>query len=107
MIVISDGDIIKNQVKWETGEFMPAGYNKYENYTFANKDFLVNCVEYLMDEEGVIEARGKEVKLRLLDSLRAKREQTKWQVINIVLPLVFLAIFGFVFFTLRKRKYAR
>lgn len=107
MIVISDGEIVKNQVKRETGEYMPAGYNKYENYTFANKDFLINCIEYLMDEQGVIEARGKEVKLRLLDSIRAKKEQTKWQVINIVLPLIFLAIFGFVFFTVRKRRYAR
>ena len=107
MIVISDGDVIKNQVKWETGEYMPAGFNKYENYTFANKDFLTNCIEYLMDEKGVIEARGKEVKLRLLDTLRAKKEQTKWQVFNIVLPLVFLVIFGFTFFTIRKRKYAK
>jgi ABC-2 type transport system permease protein len=86
---------------------MPTGFNKYENYTFGNKDFLINCIEYLMDDKGVIEARGKEVKLRLLDTLRAKREQTKWQVVNIVLPLIFLAFFGFIFYTLRKRKYAR
>jgi gliding-associated putative ABC transporter substrate-binding component GldG len=107
MIVISDGDIVKNQVKYETGEYMPTGFNKYENYTFANKDFLINCIEYLLDDNGVIEARGKEVKLRLLDAVRAKKEQTKWQMINIVLPLVFLAIFGFIFFTIRKRRYAR
>jgi len=107
MIVISDGDIIKNQVKWETGEYMPTGYNKYENYTFGNKDFLINCIEYLLDEEGVIEARGKEVKLRLLDSLRAKKERVKWQIINIGLPLIFLAIFGLMFYTIRKRRYAR
>ncbi len=106
IIVIADGDVAKNQVKWETGEYMPTGYNKYENYTFGNKDFMINCVEYLMDEQGVIEARGKEVKLRLLDSLRAKKEQTKWQMINIVVPLIFLAIFGFVFYTIRKRRYA-
>ncbi len=107
MIVISDGDIVKNQVKWETGEYMPTGYNKYENYTFANKDFLINCIEYLLDDNGVIEARGKEVKLRLLDAVRAKKEQTKWQMFNIVLPLLFLAVFGVIFFTIRKRRYAK
>ncbi len=107
MIVIADGDIVKNQVKWETGEYMPAGFNKYENYTFANKDFLINCIEYLMDDEGLIEARGKEVKLRLLNSLKAKKERTKWQVINIALPLVFLTLFGLIFYLIRNWKYAR
>jgi ABC-2 type transport system permease protein len=105
MIVISDGDIAKNPVNPETGAFAPLGYNRYDRYTYANKDFLVNAIEYLLDEEGVIRARTKEVKLRLLDAYRAKEEKTKWQLINIGLPVVFLLLFGFLFNTIRKRKY--
>ena len=106
MIVVSDGDIIKNLVDPTRKAFKPLGYNPYENYKFANKDFLINAIEYLMDDEGVIMARSKEVKLRLLNTVKAKEEKTKWQLINLILPLVFLALFGFFFTWLRKRKYA-
>jgi len=68
---------------------------------------LLNAVEYLLDESGVIAARGKNVELRLLDTVRAKAERTKWQLINIVLPLVFLALFGLAFNYIRRRRYAR
>ncbi len=106
MIVISDGDVIKNPVNPQTSEYMPLGYNKYENYTFANKAFLVNCLEYLMDDQGVVEARSKEVKLRLLNVLKAGQEKTKWQLINIVLPVVLLILFGLVYNYIRRRRFA-
>ena len=105
MLVVSDGDIAKNLVL-PNEEIRPTGYNKYERYVFANKDFMVNAIEYLIDDGGVIEARGKEVKLRLLDTVKAKAEKTKWRLINIVLPIVFLLLFGLLFSYLRKRKYA-
>lgn len=107
MMVVSDGDIAKNAVNPQNGQVMPLGYNRFERYQFANSDFLLNAVEYLRDEEGIIEARGKEVKLRLMDTVKAKAEKTKWQLINILLPLVFLALFGIGYIQLRKRKYAR
>ncbi|MCB9316800.1 MAG: gliding motility-associated ABC transporter substrate-binding protein GldG [Lewinellaceae bacterium] len=107
MIVISDGDVAANVIRnRESKEWLPLGYNRYENSTYANKELLLNAVEYLIDATGVIEARSKEVKLRLLDTVRARDEQTFWQVINLGLPLVFLGIFGAVFFWRRKRKYA-
>lgn len=107
MIVVSDGDIARNKVNWREQSFSPLGYNDFEQYQFANKDFLINAVEYLLDENGVIEARGKEVKLRLLDTAKAAAEKTKWQVINIAAPLVFMAIFGVLYHWRRKRKYAK
>lgn len=106
MIVVSDGDIVKNLVS-ANGETSVLGYNKYNKFTYSNRDFLINAIEYLLDENGVIAARGKDVRLRLFDTVRAKSERTKWQVINIVLPLVFLALFGVVYNWMRRRRYAR
>ncbi len=106
MLVGSDGDVIKNLVG-EDETFSVLGRNRYNQTTYANKDFLLNAVEYLLDESGVIAARGKNVELRLLDTVRAKAERTKWQLINIVLPLVFLALFGVLFNYIRRRRYAR
>ncbi|MEM0993718.1 MAG: gliding motility-associated ABC transporter substrate-binding protein GldG [Bacteroidota bacterium] len=112
MIVVADGDIARNLVRPNPDSpngfsAAPLGLNRFDRYTYANKDFLLNAIEYLMDDNGVIEARGKEVKLRLLDVVRAETEQTKWQLINIVLPLVFLLIFGLLYNWIRRRRYAR
>lgn len=108
MIVISDGDLAANFVRnRENKEWYPLGFNHFENATYANKELLLNAVEYLMDASGVIEARSKEVKLRLLDTVKAREEQTMWQAINLGAPLVFLGLFGAVFFWRRKRRYAK
>ena len=107
MMVVADGDIVANFVSRETGQPRPLGLNPYERYTYANKEFLINAIEYLLDEQGVIEARGKEVKLRLLDTVRAEAGKTKWQLLNLGVPLLFLIAFGIVYNYLRKRKYAK
>jgi len=105
MIVVSDGDIARNNINPSNGEIEPLGYNRYERYNFANSLFLTNAIDYLMDNEGVIEARGREVKLRLLDTVRAKDEKTFWQLLNLGLPLVLLLLFGLGYNYYRKRKY--
>lgn len=105
MIVVSDGDIARNKVNLVQQSYSPLGYNEFERYLFANKDFIVNSLEYLLDDKGVIEARGKEVRLRLLDTVRAKKEKGFWQGLNIISPLAFLAIFGLIFNWLRRRRY--
>ena len=107
MIIISDGDIGKSISKTnQNGSYdLPLGFNEYDRYTYDNKEFLLNCIEYLMDDNGLIEARSKEVKLRLLDRVKAKKERTKWQVINLVTPLVIVVLFGFIWNYLRRRKY--
>jgi len=107
MLIVADGDIIRNPADKATDKYGPLGFNRYEKFQFANKDFIVNAIEYLIDEEGVIAARSKEVKLRLLDQVRAETEKTKWQLINIGLPLVFLLVFGFLYNYWRRWRYAQ
>lgn len=107
MIVVADGDVARNNVNWEKQSFSPLGYNEFERYRFANKDFVINALEYLLDDRGVIEARGKEVKLRLLDQAQARAETTKWRLINILAPLVFLGLFGLGYNYVRRRRYAK
>ncbi len=108
MIVISDGDVAANFVRdREKKEWLPLGFNRFENATYANRDLLINAVEYLIESSGVIEARSREVKLRLLDTVKAKEEKPLWQALNIGAPLVFLTLFGIFFHWRRKRRYAR
>ncbi len=106
MIVVSDGDVARNNIIPTNGEIEPLGYNRFERYTFANTLFLTNAIDYLLDNEGVIEARGREVKLRLLDKVRAKNEKTSWQLFNLGLPLIFLVLFGLVFRFVRRKRFA-
>ncbi len=106
MIVISDGDIAKNPINPRNGIPEPLGRNPYDQYTYSNKDFLLNAIEYLLDTNGAMAARGKEVKLRLLDEKKTEAERAKWQLINIVAPLVFLLLFGFVYNWVRRKRFA-
>lgn len=108
MIVISDGDVAANFVRDPAKkEWLPLGYNRYENATYANKELMLNAIEYLIDPAGVIEARTKEVKLRLLDTVKAQKERTTWRIVNIAVPLLFLGAFGWFFNWRRKRRYAK
>ena len=108
MIVVGDGDIAANVVNPLKEEYQSLGFNKFERRVFqANKDFMINSLEYLLDDDGVIEARGKEVKLRLLDAVKAKEERGMWQFVNIVVPLLFLFLFGFVYNYLRRRRFGK
>ncbi len=108
MIIVADGDIAKNYLNPTDGTFQPVGFNPFERRVFpANHNFLINAIEYLIDENGVIEARGKDVKLRLLDTVKAKAEKTKWQLINILLPVLFLALVGVLYNWIRRRRYTR
>ncbi|MFT5723020.1 MAG: ABC-2 type transport system permease protein [Bacteroidia bacterium] len=111
MIVISDGDLIANQTDKERKQVYPLGYDKYaskafnEPVEFANKKFFLNCVDYLCDESNLIEVRSKKIQLRLLDKAKVKSEKTKWQVINMVLPIIGLLLFGLINAWIRKKKY--
>ena len=104
MIVISDGDIGRNQL--QKGKPFDLAQDKWTGEQFGNKDFLLNAVDYLLDDNGLIELRNKNVQINLLDKERAYQERTFWQFVNIVLPLLFLLTFGFVFQYVRKRTYS-
>ncbi len=108
MLIISDGDVAANFVRDAAKkEWLPLGYNRFEQTTYANKELMMNAIEYLIDPTGVIEARTKEVKLRLLDTVKARKEATLWRALNIAAPLAFLGIFGWFFNWRRKRRYAK
>ena len=106
MIVIADGDIIKNQVS-SKGDISPLGFDRNTGRTFANKKFLLNCIDYLIDDSGLIEVRSKEIKLRLLNRVKASENKTFWQVLNMGLPILLIVIFGLINSFIRRRKYAR
>ncbi len=105
-IIVSDSDFARNLVNKETGQTEDIGYNKWErNYYKGNKDFILNAVEYMLDENNILESRSKEIKLRLLDSVKIKEEQIKWQLINLVLPLLLIVVFGVLYNVWRKKKF--
>ena len=105
MVVIADGDVIKNEIR--RGQALPLGLDPYLNLTYGNKEFLLNTVNYLLDDSGLIDVRGKEVSIPFLAVEKVVAERTQWQVINLVLPLVLLGLFGLGFQYYRKRKYQR
>ncbi|MEY4011699.1 MAG: hypothetical protein RIT22_823 [Bacteroidota bacterium] len=106
MIVISDGDVIKNQLD---KNLLPVelGYDQRSGNLYDNKDFLMNCVNYLLDDNGLINIRSKDLDLPLLDKEKVYENYTFTQFLTIGLPIVVLTLFGFVFTFLRKRKYSR
>ncbi len=106
MIVVSDGDIIRNQFD-NRGQPLPLGYDRFIDETFGNADFILNAVNYLNDDRGIMESRAREVRLRMLDRSRVNQHKLSLQLVNVALPVIVLLIFGFLRFYLRKRKYSK
>ena len=107
IIIIADGDIARNDVNLRSGQPLPLGFDPATNYTFANRDFLMNSLAYLTAENGLIQARNKQVKIRPLDKEKVKTERAKWQVINLIAPLLFLVVYGMARAYWRRRKFAQ
>lgn len=107
IIVVADGDIARNDVNPRDGKPQTLGFDPFANYTFANQDLLLNMVAYLVDENGLIHVRNKEVKIRPLDKEKIRSEKTFWQLTNLMLPIAVLVAFGVTRSYLRKMKYAR
>jgi gliding-associated putative ABC transporter substrate-binding component GldG len=105
MIIISDGDVIKNQL--DKGMPLELGFDKWTNQLYGNKEFLLNCVNYLLDDNGLINIRSKDVDLPLLNKEEVYANYTSAQLITVGLPILILAIFGFLFTYLRKKRYSR
>ena len=106
MIVVSDGDLIRNSVS-NNGDIYPLGYDRFIKYTYlGNKKFIMNSIHFLCDETGLTQLKAKEIKLRLLDKEKIKNNKTFIQLINILLPLIILLIFAFIFTKMKKKKYA-
>ena len=105
MIVVSDGDLIVNDIDYKRNAPLPLGYDRLSGNTFANRDFALYAVDYLADSEGLITARNKQVTLRPLDKLRLKEERTQWQLLNLIGPLLLIGVVGLVWQWNRKRQY--
>jgi len=106
MIVISDGDVIKNQLD-KDGREVELGLDQRTGILYANKDFMMNCVNYLLDDNGLINIRSKEVNLPILDKEKVYASYTQSQVITVAVPIIILLLFGVAFTFLRKRKYSK
>ncbi len=107
MIVVSDGDIIRNQFKIPGGYPLPLGYDQFTKETFGNKEFLLNAINYLTDGSSLISVRSKEVKLRLLNSTLVNNNRVLIQVINVVVPVLVVILAGLLLVWFRKKKYAK
>jgi ABC-2 type transport system permease protein len=108
MIVIADGDIIKNQMQLSKGNYypLPLGYDQYTKQQFGNRELILNAMNYLTDDSGLISIRSREVKLRMLDRSKIDAERGYWQLLNTVIPVLLVIAFGVVQAVLRKRRYS-
>ena len=109
MVVVADGDIIRNDIEQHQEGLMlvPLGYDRVTRQTHGNRDFIVNAMLYLTDDEGVMQLRNRRVDLRLLNRAVVESQRDMWMWVNTLLPIVLLAVFGGVFYWNRKRKYVK
>ena len=107
MIVVADGDITRNQFHIPKGYPLPLGFDQYTQMTYGNKDFIENAVSYLVDGEGLIGIRSRELKIRLLDMNKINSNILLWQIVNVVVPSAIVVVFGFILAIIRKRKFTK
>jgi len=107
MIVFSDGNLIANQYRINGGvpEYMQLGYDRYSKQVYGNKALLLNAVNYLSDDEGLMELRSRVFKIRLLDKVRMKEGKLMWQMINVLFPILLISVFGAVYVYVRRRRF--
>lgn len=107
MIFIADGDVIRNDIKADLDGYTASelGYDEYSNNRFGNREFILNAINYLTDDAGWLDLRGREWKLRLLNKSAVQEYRVLVQVLNIVLPLVLLISFAFVYQIVRKKRW--
>lgn len=106
MVVAADGDLLLNGINQTDGP-LPMGMNMYTRQQYANREFILNTLEYLVGNMGILETRGKDYTLRLLDKAKYEDSKSRWQLVNIVVPVVLVMLFIAVYQYMRKKKYAR
>lgn len=106
MIVISDGDIITNQLD-QNYQPMELGYDKWTNKLYGNKEFLFNAVNYLLDDTGLINLRTKEVKIPVLDKMRVFENYVTIQLIVLLIPIIVVVLIGFLFSFFKRRAFVK
>ena len=106
VLICSDGDLIINDVNYKRNTPYPLGFDRFTGRTYANKDFALNAIEYLIDPNGVIAARNRSVTLRPLDKIKVNANRTGWQLLNLLGPLALVGLVGVVWQWVRKRRYS-
>ena len=107
MIVISDGDVIKNRFNYNDGTGYPLGYDFYTETMYANKELLLNCIDYLVGEEGSIASRSRDIKIRKLNVMKIKEEGTRYKLLNILIPSGIIILAGIAILIIRRKRYIR
>jgi len=107
MIVVSDGDVIANDLEYKGTNAVPLGEDKWTHELYSNKDFILNSMNYLCGDSNLLPVRGRELQIRLLDEKKAKAQQTQWQIINLVVPVLLIILLGLILAAIRKAKYAK
>ncbi|MBU6274395.1 MAG: hypothetical protein RIS78_854 [Bacteroidota bacterium] len=107
MIVVADGDVLRNEVRPSTGDIYPLGLDRFTGQQYGNRNFALNTVAYLLEDRSTIELRARKISLRLLDGRKLKTQKTYWQAFNLGVPLVLLLVFGSWRFYARRRRYIR
>ena len=106
MIVVADGDIIRNQIDIKRKTPLPLGFDQYTENTYGNKAFIENAISYLVDGEGLIDIRSRELKIRLLDPQKTANQRLRWQLVNTLVPVGIVIVFGLIMALIRKKKYS-
>ena len=107
IVVVSDGDIARNDVNPQTGQPLELGFNRFTETSYANADILVNIMSYMLDDGGIINSRSKEIKIRPLDAVKLADQKFTWQLVNLVVPIIVIVLFGLVKILARRRRYAK
>ncbi len=107
MIVIADGDVIRNDYKRSSNTVYPLGLDRYTGQFYGNKNLMLNCIDYLCDNSGLMVLRAKEFKLRLLDKTRFDPDKKMLQIVNVALPVLLIILFAMIKLFLRKKKFSR
>ncbi len=106
IIICADGDVVVNDFDYRRNTPLPLGYDRASTNVFGNKDFVMHALDYMTDENGIINSRSKQISIRALDKIAVHKDKKFWQVLNLLLPLVILGIFGAIRYYIRKRKFA-
>jgi len=106
IFIVSDGDIARNEINPKTGQPVELGYNQFTETRYANADFLMNVMVYLLEEDGIINTRSKEIKIRPLDTVKLKNQKIVVQLVNLILPVLIIVLFGVLKYLVRRNRYA-
>lgn len=112
MIVVADGDAIKNQVNIVNpnipkGTPLPLGYDQFTGVEYGNKDFVLNAMDYLLDDSGLINVRSRELQIRLLDKNKIQQEKLYWQILTTLAPVLLVLLSGGVYVLVRRKRFTK